>query len=84
MSKRKTVYAVQTFSRAKGGFTIDPPMPAQSADHARRIAARRLSQKVMGAVAFSRAGDEAAGEFDAPVILAEFGKIPLDLAEIAA
>lgn len=80
---KKTVYAVQTFTRAKGGgFTIDNPMPAQSAEQARRLAQRKLSPAVIGSLAFSRTGDPDAGEYGEPVILAQFGQVPIDLSEL--
>lgn len=35
-----------------------------------------------GAVAFSRSGDPATGEFEPAVVLARFGDLPSDLAEL--
>ena len=41
--------------------------------------ARALAVEHAGAVAFSRAGDPATGEFQDAVILARFGEVDLDL-----
>lgn len=48
-------------------------------------AARRasvLATTNAGAVAFSRSGDPASGEFEPAVVLARFGELPSDLADL--
>lgn len=80
-SSRKPVYAVISFSRARGGVAIDGAVPASGERAAMRIA-ERLAEERVGAIAFSRTGDPEIGEFDDPVVLARFGTIPDDLAEI--
>jgi hypothetical protein len=50
---------------------------ATSAEAAVR-AARGLASQHAGAVAFSRTGDPATGEFDDAVILAHFGSVDFD------
>lgn len=71
-----TYYVVQSFQRGRRGALV-PDMPVQATDegHARRMA-DRLSREKVGVVAFSRAGDLDAGEYEDAVILAVFGEIP--------
>lgn len=44
--------------------------------------ASRLAGSHAGAVAFSRSGDPATGEFEPAVVLARFGDLPSDLADL--
>ncbi len=39
-------------------------------------AARRMAETSLGAVAFSRSGDPASGEFEDAVVLRAFGEVP--------
>lgn len=78
---RKPVYAVVSFSKAKGGVTIDGARPAAGEASARRMA-ERLASQCVGAIAISRVGDPDIGEFDDPVEVARFGTVPPEYEEI--
>lgn len=80
---RQTWFVVQTFSRAKGGFAIDEPILAPSADVARLRAQRSVGAKV-GAIAFSRTGCPMSGDYDDAKVLGQYGEIPFDLDEVMA
>lgn len=78
-----TYFVVQSFSQGrKGAVVADQPIQSQSADHATRMA-DRLSRTRVAAIAFSRTGDPATGEYDEAVILASFGEIPDESQQLA-
>ena len=79
--ERQTWYVVQTFSKAKGGFAIDEPIVAPSEHVAKMRASRSLGQKV-AAVAFSRSGCPATGDYDDAKVIAIYGEVPFDLEEV--
>ena len=73
-----TYHVVVAFDRdAKGDLT-----PGGARDVMRRLVAERraraLALEHAGALAFSRTGDPATGEFREAVILARFGEVDLD------
>ena len=71
-----TYFVVQSFTRGrKGNIVADPPFEAQSADQARRNAAR-LSTSKAGVVAFSRRGEPSTGDYEDAVVIASYGYIP--------
>jgi hypothetical protein len=73
-----TYYVIVCFDRdAEGGLTATTTREATSAWAAER-AARFLAQDHSGAVAFSRTGDPATGEFQDATILVQFGEVDLD------
>lgn len=75
MSKR-TYFVVQPFEKSKKGRLVaGAPVSSTGAEHAKRLA-ERLAQRKAGAIAFSRAGDPEAGEFDEAVVLGVFGAVP--------
>lgn len=75
MSKM-TYYVVLPFETSKRGrVTAGQAQQAQTGHQAIRMAERLAVQKG-GAVAFSRAGDPDAGDFDEAVILGKFGDVP--------
>jgi len=80
-SKRKTYYVVQAFTEGPDG-----PYPDSPREVPNEIAARawldRLRSVKAGAIAFSRTGDPDLGEFDDAVIIAQFGDVPLDVADL--
>jgi hypothetical protein len=78
---RKPVYAVISFSQAKGGVTIDGARAATGEASARRMA-ERLAGQCVGAIAISRVGDIEIGEFDEPIEVARFGHVPPEYEEI--
>lgn len=63
-----------------GNIFCGEPQEAQSASEAIGRA-RRMAATSAGAVAFSRAGDKATGDFKDGVLLASFGTVPNDLTE---
>lgn len=75
MSKT-TYFVVLPFETSKRGRVVaGQAQQAQTEHHAIRMAERLAAQKG-GAVAFSRAGDLEAGDFDEAVILGKFGDVP--------
>jgi hypothetical protein len=60
------------------GEAVEAPSAGSAVMRAERLA---LAQQdgVCGAVAFSRTGDPATGEFEDAVILKQFGSVPADL-----
>ncbi|MBB6262134.1 hypothetical protein FHS77_002702 [Paenochrobactrum gallinarii] len=77
-----TFYIVQSYSAAKGGFTADSPVPAQSANQAVRMAERLAERKPM-VLAFVREGNEKTGEYDDPKLLFTHGNnLPEELDEL--
>lgn len=73
-----TYYVAQPFELTKGGHLVaGQPMQAQTESAAIRRA-ESLAKKG-GAIAFSRTGDIATGDFDDAVILRKFGQVPDDL-----
>jgi hypothetical protein len=73
-----TYYVVVYFDRDDEGAL--KPGAAREATHAwaAERAARFLAQDHAGAVAFSRMGDPATGEFQDATIIAQFGEVDLE------
>jgi len=65
------------------GFAGLEATQCPSAESARRKASA-LAEKHGGAVAFSRSGDPAIGEFDDAVVLARYGATPDDMTALLA
>jgi hypothetical protein len=77
-SMNVTYYVVVPFDRdASGDLTPGAARETTSATAAER-GARLLALEHAGAVAFSRTGDPAVGEFQDAVILAQFGDVDLN------
>ena len=75
-------FVVQSFTRAnKGGLRPDVPVQAQSPDHALRLAERLASQKA-AVVAFMGSGDAQTGDYDDPKLIAAYGSLPDEIAEM--
>ena len=72
-----TYYVALAFTRTEDGNIVAcEPKEAQSADQAARMAnALAVSVGHCGAIAFSRTGDPAIGEFDDAVILKTVGDV---------
>jgi hypothetical protein len=72
-----TYYVALAFTRSEDGDIVAcEPKEAQSADQATRMAtALAALEPNCGAIAFSRTGDPAIGEFDDAVILKTVGKV---------
>ncbi len=72
-----TYYVVLAFTRsADGDIAAIEPKEARSADQARRMAqALAATEPHCGAIAFSRTGDPALGDFEDAVILQTIGDV---------
>ena len=72
-----TYHVVLAFTRSEDGDIVaTEPKEAQSADQAVRIAVRMAADaQHCGALAFSRTGDPAIGEFEDAVILKAIGQV---------
>jgi hypothetical protein len=78
---RLTYYVVLPFFRTSDGELLaDEPIEVSDADRARRQA-ERVGRAKGGAVAFSRTGDPATGDYADGVVLATFGVVPDNLDE---
>ncbi len=80
-----TYYVVQGFLRGKNGYPI--PEESQEVPNARyaRALCERLMLDRMAAVAFSRSGDPATGEWQDAVVICRLGAVSDELlAEAAA
>lgn len=74
-----TYFVVLPFVRDEDGELVaEEGVEAQSAISAQRRAQAMLAKKA-GAVAFSRTGDPAIGEFDDAVVLGCYGETPSEL-----
>lgn len=70
----KTYYVVQGFSQERAGLRMDAPIQAHSESSARRTA-ERLSKRKAAVLAIARTGNPTTGEFEEPMILAQYGKL---------
>ena len=71
-----TYFVAMPFDRDEAGeFVAGEAQERQSAG-ATESAARRMAETATGAVAFSRTGDLASGEFEDAVVLRQFGEVP--------
>ncbi|MDB5532230.1 MAG: hypothetical protein JWO28_545 [Hyphomicrobiales bacterium] len=71
-----TYYVALPFGLSDDGDLIaGEPKDFQSSDAARRTALA-MSEKNVGAIAFSRTGDPATGDFEPALIIARFGQTP--------
>jgi hypothetical protein len=74
-----TYYVVVPFTTDESGDLVPlEPIEAQSARSAMRKAAD-LATGRGGAIAFSRTGDPATGDFEEAVVLERYGEVPVDL-----
>ena len=74
-----TYFVALPFVRDEDGELVaEEGVEAQSAIAAQRRAQAMLAKKA-GAVAFSRTGDPAIGEFEDAIILGSYGETPSDL-----
>ena len=73
-----TYYVVQSFHASKrGALVADLPVLVGSAEEA-SARAQRLSETRAGVVAFSRTGDDTTGEYADAVIIATYGRMPVE------
>jgi hypothetical protein len=78
-----TYYVALPFVAADDGAAPGEPAECQSS-HAAIRKAEQLSRIIgnVGAVAFSRTGDPAVGEFSDAVVLKAFGEVPDNFSEL--
>ncbi len=76
-----TYFVVLPFFRtSEGDLVADEAIEAPSANAARGQA-ERVARAKGGAVAFSRTGDPALGEFEDAILPGRYGEVPEDIAE---
>ncbi len=79
---RLTYHVVQAYRQTEEGWIADEPWSAASADSAKARAAV-LATMCTYVRAFSRSGDRQLGEFEEPIVLAEYGTPPPENDEFA-
>lgn len=77
---RQTVYVVQPFEMRKQGrrtgLAPASPIPARDSSHAKLLLERTAHRTgIVGAVAFSRTGDPATGDYDDAIIIGQVGQV---------
>lgn len=76
------MYVVQSFRHGKrGDLQPESPVQAQNINHARRMAERLAQHKAL-VVAFMREGNAKTGEYEDAKLIAAFGAIPEEVAEM--
>ena len=78
---RETIFLVQPFTAEKGKLIPVAPIAAKSEAEA-KARVNRIRHRYAGVVAYSRIGDADLGEYDEPVILAKFGKLPPEIDDL--
>ena len=71
-----TYFVAMPFDRNEEGDLVAGEAQDRQSAGAAESAARRMAETAAGAVAFSRTGDPATGEFEDFVVLLEFGEVP--------
>lgn len=71
-----TYFVAMPFVRNEEGELVAGEAQDRQSAGAAESAARRMAETAAGAVAFSRTGDPATGEFEDAVIIREFGEVP--------
>ena len=71
-----TYFVAMPFDRNEEGELVAGEAQDRQSAGAAESAARRMAETAAGAVAFSRTGDPATGEFEDAVVLREFGQVP--------
>jgi len=74
--------AIRFVRRPDGSLVAQRPVECAHADAAIAYAKAMTREGATGAVAFSRTGNPDRGEFDPAVVLARFGDVPEDIAEL--
>ena len=78
-----TYFVVQPFENTDRGLVVAQAREVHGGPDAARALARRLAGRG-GAIAFSRTGDLQLGTFDDAEIIAIYGEVPDDAAEMAS
>ena len=71
-----TYFVAMPFDRDEDGELVAGEAQERQSAGAAESAARRMAETAAGAVAFSRTGDPATGEFTDAVVLRQFGEVP--------
>ena len=71
-----TYFVALPFDRNDDGELVAGEAQDRQTASAAENLARRMAETAAGAVAFSRTGDPATGEFEDAVVLREFGEVP--------
>lgn len=71
-----TYYVSLPFVRNEDGDLVAGEAQDRQTARAAEIAARRMAETMAGAVAFSRTGDPATGDFDDAIVICSFGDVP--------
>jgi hypothetical protein len=71
-----TYFVLLPFERNSEGELVAAAAMEIGTEESARNQAKLLTERRVGAVAFSRTGDPMAGEFDDAVILASYGDVP--------
>ena len=71
-----TYFVAMPFDRNEEGDLVAGEAQDRQSAGAAESAARRMAETAAGAVAFSRTGDPATGEFEDAVVLRGFGEVP--------
>ena len=71
-----TYFVAMPFMRNDEGELVAGEAQDRQSAGAVESAARRMAETAAGAVAFSRTGDPATGEFEDAVVLRQFGEVP--------
>ena len=74
-----TYYVVLPFIHDDDGELVAEQAAEAPSAHSAMSRARNMVGRKIGAVAFSRTGDPALGDFDDAVILGRYGETPADL-----
>ncbi len=73
-----TYFVALPFTRNEDGDIVPGEAQERQSAGAAVREARRMTLKASGAVAFSRTGDPAIGEFEDAVVIERFGEVPDD------
>jgi hypothetical protein len=71
-----TYFVAMPFDRNEEGDLVAGEAQERQSAGAAESAARRMAETAAGALAFSRTGDPATGEFEDAVVLRQFGDVP--------
>ncbi len=71
-----TYFVAMPFDRNEDGELVAGEAQERQSAGAAESAARRMAETATCAVAFSRTGDPASGEFEDAVVLRQFGEVP--------
>lgn len=77
----RTEFVVQPFTTERRGLRALPVQPASDKERALRLG-ERLSASNVGVVVFSRRIAPEIDEYDAPIVLARYGRVPAEVDDL--